>query len=235
MRKIVLIAALLASTPALAAFAEIDAARDDAARKAHDACYDKADLALDACTKPSGIGYGAMSVCERAHTNAKADCDKASTAGWDVHDILTKPIEDLDCYTAFGLDACAKSGCDSVHTNAKAVCGKFAGSDPAYLSLGVSEMGYAPDKDGNCPDGYALNTSNRCLVGSMFAHDPCYSGPKNQFNQASCDKLKAENAASDARHAAQLEASKAQERQDKLNACSKMPTTYGVIMCRWGV
>jgi hypothetical protein len=189
MRKVVLIAALLASTPALAAFADVDLG---AARKAQDACYDKADLALDACTKKiDGLSMGAMNVCDRAHTNAKSDCDQ-------LYDPLLSPL-------------------------------------PAHFDSSTEDVGYAPDKDGKCQAGDALNTLNRCRDGAVFAQDPCYSGPKNQFNQASCDKQIAEKAASDARYEAQAEASKAQDRQNNLNACNKLPTTYGVMMCRWGV
>jgi hypothetical protein len=34
---------------------------------------------------------------------------------------------------------------------------------------------------------------------------------------------------------AQADAYAAQERARKLEACNKLPTTYGVIMCRWGL
>ena len=56
-------------------------------------------------------------------------------------------------------------------------------------------VGYAPDKDSQCHEGDALNTFNQCCDGAVFAHDPCYQGPKNQFDKAACDM---QNAARDA-------------------------------------
>jgi hypothetical protein len=156
MKKVVLIAACLAAftVPALAGD---DIAKQMAdAEAAQDACYDKADKALDLCNEKSPLGVGAMNICSRAHDRAKSACDEANS-------------------NSFGA---------------------------AHIGTGV------------CDDPG---------INSNYNYEEC----EKQRAIAVTEQEKAEKVA--------LEASKAQEQQNRLNACNKLPTTYGVLMCRWDV
>jgi hypothetical protein len=54
-----------------------------------------------------------------------------------------------------------------------------------------------------------------------------YEGCERQRAEATAEREKLEKAAEEARNE--------RDRRAKLDACDKLPTTYGIIMCRWSV
>jgi hypothetical protein len=58
------------------------------ADEAQDACYDKADRALDVCSGQAGLRVGESMICSRHHDRAFAACDTQAAA----RDPLTAPF-----------------------------------------------------------------------------------------------------------------------------------------------